>query len=201
MAFSPGEFDLAPGESYPVELYVPSPTGKRFQGRLTYTAGEGITVKPDARWTGRIPPWGVKTYPRITAAPEASGKIPVEVELEKGGRATLTANVVAPPLEVVPGYRKLTVKVTNPFRGRMLTGRMEVSNPDRFLQDITTREFRIEPNTTAEVVFPLPGAAPADEERYDFTLKVQSYHGYRFEKTYPLKFPPQPDRTPSEGES
>jgi hypothetical protein len=196
MTFRPAEFDLAPGETFPVELVVPSPTGRLFQGDLTFTPEAGISVKPDARWTGRIPAWGVKTYPRITASRDAEGKVPVEVSLSEGGTATLTVNVVEPEVDVIPGYRTLTVRITNPFKTRLLPGRVVVSNPDRFLQDITTREFKVPPGGTQELVFPLPGYAAVDGETYDFTVKVESYHGYRRQKTHPLVFPPQPERVP-----
>src|SRR5688500_16679884 len=49
MAFLPKELDLAPGESYPVELYVPSPTEKHFTGDVTFNAAKGLTVTPDPR--------------------------------------------------------------------------------------------------------------------------------------------------------
>jgi hypothetical protein len=191
MAFTPAELDLAPGEQYPVDLFVPSPTGKRFEGALSFKPEAGVTVKPDERWTGKIPPWGVKTFPVIAAAADAKGKIPVEAALEKGGRATLAVNVVELPVEVLPGARKLTVKVGNPFRTRLLTGRVQASNRDRFLEDVTALEFKVPPGQTGEVVFPLPGAAPAEGEKYDFTLTVETYQGYHQQKTYSLSFPPQ----------
>jgi hypothetical protein len=194
MAFSPGELDLAPGETYLVELFVPSPTGKAAQGSLTYTPGKNVSVTPDARWTGKVPAWGTKTYPRITAAREAEGDIPVVAALEKGGQAKLTVKVARPQLEVVPGSFKLTVKVTNPFRKRPMNGRFTVSNPDRFLEDVTTREFKVPPGEKQELVVPLPGAAPACGEKYDFTFVVESYHGYKEQKTYSLAFPPQEEK-------
>lgn len=194
MAFTPAELDLAPGETYLAELLVPSPTGKAFTGKLAYTPGPGITVKPDARWTGKVPPWGLKSYPRLTAAATASGDVPVEVALEGGGKATLTVHVVVPTVEVVPGLGRLTVKVTSPFHTRAFNGKVDVSNPDRFLQDVTSLEFKLAPGETGELVFPLPGAAPAESEQYDFTVKLRGYHGYQFTKKYSLSFPPQPQK-------
>lgn len=194
MAFSPAELDLAPGETFLTELLVPSPTGKAFTGKLEYSPGTGLTVKPDARWTGKLPPWGVKTYPRITAASTASGDLPVEAVLEGGEKATLTVHVVTPTVEVVPGLGRLTVKVTSPFKTRAFNGKVNVSNPDRFLQDVTSREFKLAPGETGDLVFPLPGAAPAESEQYDFTVKLEGYHGYRFTKKYTLSFPPQPQK-------
>ena len=194
IAFTPPDLDLAPGETYLAELSVPSPTGHAFTGKLNYTPGNGLTVKPDARWNDKLPPWGVKTYPRITANSSAVGDIPVEVELEGGGKATLTVHVMAPTVELTPGLGRLTVKVTSPFRTRAFNGKVDLSNPDRFLQDVTSREFKLAPGETGELVFPLPGAAPAESEKYDFTLKLRGYHGYRFQKTYSLSFPPQPQK-------
>jgi len=194
MTFSPPELDLAPGESYPAELLVPSPTGKAVQGKLTYTPGSGVTVEPDSRWTGRVPGWGVKTYPRVSAAADASGNIPVTAVFDRGGQATLTVQVQRPHLEVAPGHQKLTVKVTSPFRRRLLTGRVIASNKDRFLQDVTTREFKIGPGQSQELVFPLPGAAAAEGETYDFTFRVETYQGYKDQQTYPLSFPAQEEK-------
>ncbi|HTE19822.1 MAG TPA: hypothetical protein VK689_15770 [Armatimonadota bacterium] len=190
MAFTPAELDLAPGESFPVELFVPSPTGKAVQGSLSFTPGAGISVTPDKRWTGRVPPWGAKTFPRVTASADAEGDQPVTATLDRGGEAALTVRVTPPLLEIVPGHRQLTVRVTSPFHHRPLTGRIEAANPDRFLQDVTALEFNVAPGKTQELVFPLPGAAPAEGESYNFTLTVETYQGFRMKKTYPLMFPP-----------
>jgi hypothetical protein len=189
--FTPSEFDLAPGESYPVEVFVPSPSGKAVQGRLVFTAGDGITASPDPRWPGKVPAWGLKTYPRLTARADAAGDIPVRAALEGGPAGTLTVRVTAPTIQPVPERKQLTVKITNPFRKRLLHGRVIAANPDRFLQDVTTREFKLPPGQNGEVVFPLPGAAPAEGETYEFTLTVETYQGYRAKQTYPLSFPPQ----------
>lgn len=189
-AFSSVDFDLAPGETYLTELFVASPTGKAVEGSLTYEPAEGLKVTPDARWTGKVPPWGVKTFPKITAAPTAQGDLSVKAALDKGGEATLNVRVVEPEVEPVPGLRQLTVRIKNPFRQRLLIGRVRASNPDRFLQKVTALEFKIPAGETGEVVFPLPGAAPAESETYQFTLSFESYHGWRFQKTYELSFPP-----------
>lgn len=189
-AFATTDFDLAPGETYLAELFVASPTGKAVEGKLVYTPAEGLTVIPDPRWTGKVPPWGVKSFPKIQAAPTARGDLTVKVALDKGGEATLPVRVVEPEVEPVPGLRQLTVKITNPFRKRVLHGRVRAANPDRFLQRVTALEFKIPPGETGEVVFPLPGAAPAESETYDFTLSFESYQGWRFQKTYALSFPP-----------
>jgi hypothetical protein len=190
MGFAPTELDLAPGETYLTELFVPSPTGKAFTGQVAYTAPDGLVVKPDARWTGKVPPWGLKTYPRVTAAPTATGDHAIKASITKGAEASLAVRVMPPGIEPVTGLHKLTIKVTNPFRHRLMTGKVKAANPDRFLQDITTREFKVAPGETQEVEFPLPGAAPVDGEKYDFTLTVETYHGYRSEKVYSLEFPP-----------
>jgi len=191
MAFKPADLDLAPGETYLAELLVPSPSGKRFKGKLAFTPAPGLKVKEDARFTGSLPPWGMKLYPKVTASAEAQGDLPVEAALENGGKARLTVHVQAPQIEVIPGDKKLTVKITNPFHTRLLTGRVQASNPDRFLQDVTSLEFKLAPGETGELVFPLPGAAPAESEMYDFTIRVQTYQGYRDQKTHKLSFPPQ----------
>jgi hypothetical protein len=191
MSFEPVEFDLAPGETYPVDLFVPSPSGKAVTGALAFASKQQIAVKPDSRWDGKVPAWGVKTFPQIVAGADAAeGDHPVTATLSVGGSATLQVHVVTPKVEPVPGLRQLTVRITNPFRKRLLFGKIKASNPDRFLENITTREFKIPAGQSGEVVFPLPGAAPAENQTYDFTLTVESYNGWRFQRTYPLSFPP-----------
>jgi hypothetical protein len=197
MAFKPAELDLAPGETYPVELFVPSPTGKALQGTLKYEPAAGVTVNVDRRWTGKMPPWGVKTYPTVTLGKGAApGVLRVRALLEQGGEADLKVHVVEPQLEVIPGFRRLTVRVTNPFRARRLHGRIEAANPDRFLQNVRSREFNVQPGQSQEVVFPLPGAAPVEDELYEFTLTVETYQGFRTQKKYPLEFPTRPPDAP-----
>lgn len=190
MAFTPPELDLAPGESYLTELFVPSPTGKAVTGTLTFGPTEGLVAKPDGKWDGKVPPWGRKVFPLIAASPGMpEGEYTFPAKLDKGGEAALKVKVVAPHVEPVPGLRQVSVRITNPFR-RVLQGKIKAANPDRFLQTITTREFNIPAGETGEVVFPLPGAAPAEGEKYDFTFTVDSYRGWHFERTYPLEFPP-----------
>lgn len=193
MAFKPTVLDLAPGETYPVELFVPSPTGKEYSGTLDFEVEKGVTVTPDSRWKGRVPGWGAKTYPKLTAARDATGEYTLKASIGSGEsvkQSTLKVRTVAPQIELEPGVFKLTLKVTNPFESRLLNGRIAISNPDRFLQDVTTREFKIEPGKTQELVVPLPGAAPVCGETYDFTVEVETYQGYKEKKTYPLAFPP-----------
>lgn len=190
-AFTPAVLDLAPGETYVSELLVPSPTGKRYKGAFTVWTGEGLTLKQDGRWKGEVPAWGLKLFPKITAAADAHGDQAVEIRLSAGARARLNVRVREPQLELTPGDRKLTVKVTNPFGARLMTGRVQASNPDRFLQDVTSLEFKLAPGATGELVFPLPGAAPAEGETYDFTIRVQTYQGYNRETLHKLAFPPQ----------
>ncbi len=190
MAFTPRTLDLAPGETFPVELFLPSPTGKAIQSELKFEPGPEVTVSPDPRFGGRVPGWGTKTFPKVSASAKAEGELPVKATLLAGGKeAVLTVRIVRPGIEPVPGRNKLTVKVTNPFTSRLLFGRVIASNPDRFLQDVTTREFKVSPGQTAELVFPLPGAAPVMGEKYDFTLRVETYNGYRSVTKYPLEFP------------
>ncbi|MFN3652509.1 MAG: hypothetical protein ACK47B_23275 [Armatimonadota bacterium] len=193
MRFTPKELDLAPGETYPVELLVPSPTGRAVKGELKYEPGEGVTVKPDARFKNSVPGYGLKTYPKVTASRTAEGEIPVKATFEPGGEATLLVRAARPEIEVTTGEFKLTVKVTNPFKTRVMNGRVEASNPDRFLQNVTAREFKIGPGKSQELVFPLPGAAPVEGDTYDFTFQVETYQGYRATEKMALSFPPHSD--------
>lgn len=192
MAFKPAELDLAPGETFPVELFVPSPTGKTFAGTPTFAVERAITINADARWKGKVPAWGAKTFPKLTAARDAEGEYSVKSTIGEGEMApsaALLVRVASPQVEFETGLFKLTVKVTNPFKTRPMTGRIVISNPDRFLEDVTTREFKIPPGETQDLLIPLPGAAPVEGETYDFTLTVQTYQGYKSKKTYPLEFP------------
>lgn len=192
MAFKPATLELAPGETFNAELFVPNPKGKETPAELSYSPGAGVTVIPDKRWNGKLPRYGAKLYPKLTAARDATGEIPVAV-MVAGQKATLNVKIVHPAIEVIPAYKKLTIKVTSPFTERQFNGRVEVSNPDRFLQDITTREFKVMPGQTAELLIPLPGAAAAESETYDFTVLVEGYHGFRDKKKHPLSFPSQPE--------
>ena len=192
MAFKPATLELAPGETFDVELFVPNPKGKEAPAELSFTSGEGVTVLADKRWKDKLPRYGVKLYPKLTASKEADGEIPVAFTVG-GQKATLNVKIVRPAIEVIPAYKKLTVKVTSPYTARQFNGRVQVSNPDRFLQDITTREFKLAPGQSAELLFPLPGAAAAETETYDFTVLVEGYHGFKDKRTHPLKFPSQPE--------
>jgi len=192
MAYKPAELDLAPGETFPVELFVPSPTGKTFSGAPSYVVDSAISVAADARWKGKVPAWGAKTYPKLTAGRDADGEYTVKSAIGEGAKAptaSLLVRVASPRVEFVTGLFRLTVKVTNPFKHRPMTGRIEIANPDRFLEDVTTKEFKIAPGETEDLLIPLPGAAPVEGETYDFTLTVQTYQGYKSKKTYPLEFP------------
>ena len=188
MEFRPAELELSPGETYPVELFIPNRSRKPAVTTLSYAPK--ADVLPDARWTGKIGRYGVKTWPKIHLSSQAKGEIPITASAGKFGEAQLLIKVSEPSLKVIPGLFKLTVIVRNSFQNRKLKGRLIASNPDRFLQDITTREFMIPPGHQQTLVFPLPGAAPADGETYDFTFQVQSYAGYRATRKYSLKFPP-----------
>jgi hypothetical protein len=193
IAFKPATLELMPGETFLVELFIPNPAGKEVPAKLGFWPGGGVDLTPDARWKGKLPRYGAKLYPKISAISRADGEIPVAVTVD-GQKATLNVKIVHPTIEVVPAYKKLTVKVTSPFTERACNGRVEVSNPDRFLQDITTREFKLMPGQTAELLFPLPGAAAAESETYDFTVLVEGYHGFKDKKTHPLSFPSQPEQ-------
>lgn len=189
MEFRPATFDMMPGETYPVELYIPNRTRRTMAAKLTYKAGNGLSVKPDRRWTGKIGRYGAKSWPKIVAGPKAKGVIPVTATVDKVGSAKLTIRIVEPTLKVTPGLFQVAVVIANPFRERKLKGRIIASNPDRFLQDITTREFFILPGKKARLVFPCPGAAPVETETYDFTFEIHGYAGYRSVRKYALEFP------------
>jgi hypothetical protein len=192
MAFTPAELDLAPGETALVTLFVPSPTGKYFNGGLSLVPDQGVTVQPDARWPDRVPPWGVKVFPKITAAADATGTVRVVATLAGGGSATLSVTVQRPEVKLIPGIHELRIQVTNPMQGRPLKGRIALANKDRFLGNVTSALLDVAPGGTQETRIPLPGAAPSEHEKYAFTYTLQTWAGYREQKTLPLTFPPQP---------
>jgi hypothetical protein len=190
--FTPAELELAPGETYPVTLFVPSPTGKYFSGALSFAPDKGVTVQPDARWPDRIPPWGVKVFPKVTAAADAAGTTRVTATLTGGGSATLNVTLQRPEVKLVPAIHALQIQVRNPMRSRALKGRIGLTNPDRFLGDVTSALLDVAPGATQETRIPLPGAAPSEHEKYAFTYTLQTWAGYREQQTLPLTFPPQP---------
>jgi hypothetical protein len=192
MAFTPAELELAPGETSLVTLFVPSPTGKYASGTLSFVPEKGVTVQPDARWPERIPPWGVKVFPKITAAGDAAGTAQVVATLTDGGTATLRVAFSRPEVKLVPGIHELRIQVRNPMRGRPMKGRIGLTNPDRFLGNITSALLDVAPGATQETRIPLPGAAPSEHEKYAFTYTLQTWAGYREQQTLPLTFPPQP---------
>lgn len=192
MAFTPAELELAPGETYPVTLFVPSPTGKYFSGALSLTPEVGVTVQPDPRWPERLPPWGVKVFPKITAARDAAGPTKVTATLAGGGSATLSVTLQRPEVKLIPGIHMLTIQVRNPMRSRTLKGRIGLTNGDRFMGDVTSALLEVAPGATQETKIPLPGAAPSEHEKYAFTYTLQTWNGYQEKQTLPLTFPPQP---------
>jgi hypothetical protein len=189
MSFLPPDLDLAPGESYRVELFVPAPGGKPAAGTLTLATGKGISVQEDTKFPSKLPAWGAKTYPTVTAAADAAGEALLTATHSAGGEATLRLNIVEPGVTPTPGDQRLTVRITNPFRMRPLIGRILAANPNQLLQYVTAREFRIPPSSAADMFFPLPGLAAAADGNYEFTLTLQSYQGYRSKRTFSLKFP------------
>lgn len=188
--FRPAELDLAPGEQYPVEVFFPNHQRKKYGATPALETSEGLTLVPDNRGKGTIPRYGLKLYPKVRAAADASGEQWVEGRLAGLKSQRLAVRIVEPELKPIPGDQRVAVRITNPFRVRPLTGRIVAANPNRFLQNVTARLFRIEPGSTGEVVFPLPGAAAAPGETYEFTFDLQTYQGYRKKHRFDLEFPP-----------
>jgi len=183
IVFAPADLDLAPGERYMFEVTIRNPIGKPQQATVTLAPDPGLTVSP-ATWKGRLPTWGVKLYLRISAAPDRSADGSVTVRLAVGGktlaqRAFVVRNTV-PQADIVADWQggAVTFRITNTFRTRKLKGGVTLTNPDRFLQDITTGLFDVEPGRTAEVRIPIPGAAPAPGESYQFTAVYRTWEGY-----------------------
>lgn len=192
----PAVLDLAPGETYPVEVLIPSPTGHKANVQVSLDAPSGIGIRPD-RWEGTVPPEGKKLYPQVTLAapvPSAIGPAPaVEIATQfmggsgPGGR--FAVHVAEPSLQMIPGAHELRIRVHNPFFGRAFNGRVQVANPDRFLQNVNSRLLHIPPGLDEEVAIPLPGASPAPGAAYQFTATLQSWQGYKRAFSQRLKFP------------
>ena len=64
MVFSPAVLELAPGETYLTELWIPNVAGKEAPVGLKLTPGAGLSLIPDRRWTGKLPRYGAKLYPK-----------------------------------------------------------------------------------------------------------------------------------------
>jgi hypothetical protein len=74
------------------------------------------------------------------------------------------------------GPWRLAVTVRNPS-GQRLRGRVEAHNPDRFLGTVVSRLVSVPPGGAQTVVIPLPGAVPAQDQSYEFTVDFQGWDG------------------------
>ncbi|MGC8834626.1 MAG: hypothetical protein ACP5R4_11305 [Armatimonadota bacterium] len=182
--FNPADLDLAPGETYLFGVHVRNPLGKRVKAVITLVPSSGLSLTIE-RWEGILPPWGVKLFPRIKAATtrSADGTVTVELQAEgkKIGSSVFHVRHALPQADLTADWPSKCVvfKITNTFRSRRLKGGVRLSNPDRFLQDITTGLFDVEPGKTAEIRIPVPGASPAEGEAYRFTAEFRTWEGYR----------------------
>lgn len=92
-------------------------------------------------------------------------------------------NRVAAP----PTLWRLAVTVRNPT-DRVLKGSVEVSSPSRFLGTVVSRMVRVAPGSRRTVTIPLPGAAVAPDQRYEFTARFVGWDGTTAERTQNLLF-------------
>jgi hypothetical protein len=192
ITFTPSPLELAPGETYPVTVFVPSPTGRYHKSVLSFQVKGGVSVQSDPRFPDTVPPWGVKVFPKIQAGSDAAGTASVVATLIPGGSGTLNVSIKRPTVSLIPAVHQLRIQVTNPMQGRPLKGRVSVSNPDRFLGASTGALLEVPPGSVQEVQIPLPGAAPVEGETYAFTYTLETWSGYQEKKTLNLRFPPQP---------
>lgn len=89
--------------------------------------------------------------------------------------------------DVLRGPWHLAIRIHNPT-DRRLRGRVEVDNPNRFLGTIVSRIVSVAPGSTRVVTIPLPGAVPAPDQRYPFTVTFESWDGFRAQRTQSLLF-------------
>lgn len=181
--FSPSDLDLAPGEGYLFGVHVKNPLGKPTKAVVLLTADSDLTLSTQ-RWEGVLPKWGVKLFPRIRAAANRSRDGSVTVRLVVSGKTIgegrFAVRHTVPEADLVADWPRQCVvfKITNTYRNRRLKGGVRLSNPDRFLQDVTTGLFDVAPGQTAEVRIPVPGASPAEGETYRFTAVYRTWEGY-----------------------
>jgi len=181
--FSPTELDLAPGEAYLFGVHVKNPIGKPTKAAILLTADGDLTLSTE-RWEGLLPKWGIKLFPRIRAAAGRSRDGFVTVRLvvsgKTAGEGRMLVRHTVPEADLVADWPSQCVvfKITNKYRNRRLKGGVRLSNPDRFLQDVTTGLFDVAPGQTAEVRIPVPGASPAEGETYRFTAVYRTWEGY-----------------------
>lgn len=181
--FSPSELDLAPGESYLFGAHVKNPLGKPTRAVVLLTADSDLTLSTQ-KWEGILPKWGVKLFPRIRAGVNRSRDGSVTVRLVVSGKTVaegrLAVRHTVPEADLVADWPRQCVvfKITNTYRNRRLKGGVRLSNPDRFLQDVTTGLFDVAPGHTAEIRIPVPGASPAEGETYRFTAVYRTWEGY-----------------------
>ena len=182
--FNPADLDLAPGETYLFGVHVRNPIGKRVKAVITLVPSSGLSLTIE-RWEGVLPPWGVKLFPRVKASSNRSTDGTVTVELRAEGKmigsAVFQVRHTLPQADLIADWPSKCVifKITNTFRNRRLKGGVRLSNPDRFLQDVTTGLFDVEPGKTAEIRIPVPGASPAEGEAYRFTAEFRTWEGYK----------------------
>ncbi|MGQ9523427.1 MAG: hypothetical protein ACUVTZ_01175 [Armatimonadota bacterium] len=181
--FSPAELDLAPGESYLIGIHVRNPLGKPTKATITLTGDSDLKLSVE-KWEGVLPKWGVKLFPRIRASVSRSQDGFVTVRLVVAGKTVSQGRALirhtVPVADLVADWPSQCVvfKITNTYKNRRLKGGVRLSNPDRFLQDVTTGLFDAAPGQTVEVRFPVPGASPAEGETYRFTAVYRTWEGY-----------------------
>ncbi len=193
LAWKPASLELCPGERSLVELFIPGSARPTPGALLKVDAGTGLTYEPDKRYKGTVARWGAKLFPLVRARADAPvGDTTVTASFGTQS-ATLKIQVQEPEIRVTTGIRMLTVAVTNPFKSREIVGRIGAQNKDRFLENVTSRDVKVGPGASQDLVFPLPGAAPVESESYDFTFTVQTYQGYKKASRHSLRFPPHTD--------
>ena len=193
---APLPIELGPGEEDLVEIRLANPSGRPTVGTLRLTAKPGITLS-QSEWDGPLPPWGAKLYIRMKAGPNVEpGPYPIRAVyfVDRAGdyQTTLPVRVIVPiKVDVIPDYEgsAVRVRVRNLLSRRTERGKVELRNPDRFLEDrVSALLPAIPPGRTGEVSIPVVRGGIAGGETYRFDVSVSTWAGYRTNFTRHLKF-------------
>jgi hypothetical protein len=107
-------------------------------------------------------------------------------------RADLPVRVLIPiTVELIPDYEgeAVRVRVRNQLSRRTERGKVELRNPDRFLEDVVSAILPpIPPGEAREVSIPLVAGGIAPGERYRFDVTATTWAGYRTSFTRWLEF-------------
>lgn len=194
--FVPEVLELGPGEEDLLEVRLSNPYGHPTVGSFRLNTMENLSFEK-MEWDGPLPAWGAKTYIRVKADANAEpGRYSLRARyfVDRAGefKTVLPVRIKIPiAVEVIPDYAgsAVRVRVKNLLERRTERGKVELRNPDRFLEDQVSAIFPpIPPGETREVSIPVVRGGIAGGERYRFDVTVTTWPGYKTSFTRYLKF-------------